>query len=538
MKIDKDLIGVNIEGFEVIEDIGSGAVGQMFLCESKETGEQRALKFIPENGLRENWQREFMKVIKLKSTPGIVRYYSNGEFETKKHIKYKYIMWEYIESDSLKKLIDQNMLTVPIVCDVVERILSVLYACQIVDIQHADLHTGNILIQRENMLNIDSEKREVWVTDFGYGSFANEVAPLDDYLGFARIIQECVNSIDFHSLEKEERNIYRVLKNEFPKYLEETNATEGEYVKTPKKLRELFHQLCSFSNGEQKRSKSVADYLAAELIGDRYSEWDNLFVPKFIALDELLDVNICVLTGLRGCGKTMMFKRISYPLAHRMPNTGIEKQQNFLGFYLNARNIAEAFPWLPEQKEEDARRQIINYFHVKWSIEILQWIREELAGLEVGDLQWLISFWGRYLPNMITTAMSGKGVVDHILSYLNQEIYNGKLGSGYDKDKQWQFTDYNFLDLFIGLVKKNMPNYGQKDIFLFLDDYSVPMVNEPMQRILNPIIFRRSELYNFKISTESVESFVKTGLNRKVLQESADYKLIDVGAEIFLKKRE
>lgn len=53
-----------------------------------------------------------------------------------------------------------------------------------------------------------------------------------------------------------------------------------------------------------------------------------------------------------------------------------------------------------------------------------------------------------------------------------------------------------------------------------------------MQKILNPVIFRRTPNLYFKVSTESSESFVKTGLNGKVLENGADYKLVDLASEL------
>ena len=77
-----------------------------------------------------------------------------------------------------------------------------------------------------------------------------------------------------------------------------------------------------------------------------------------------------------------------------------------------------------------------------------------------------------------------------------------------------------------------------KSYYLFLDDYSSPMVNSTMQRILNPIIFRREEGVFFKVSTESTESFFAIGFNGKKLENGPDYKLIDLGSELFKHNRD
>ncbi len=57
--------------------------------------------------------------------------------------------------------------------------------------------------------------------------------------------------------------------------------------------------------------KEPGDYLMAESLGYRADEWKNLFVPEFLAAQDLLSKNISVLTGARGCGKTTAFRRLT-----------------------------------------------------------------------------------------------------------------------------------------------------------------------------------------------------------------------------------
>ena len=120
--------------------------------------------------------------------------------------------------------------------------------------------------------------------------------------------------------------------------------------------------------------KHVGDYLAAEVLGNRYDEWRDLFVPSIMGAEKLLSKNIAVLTGLRGCGKTTIFRRLTALYDIKLGQSNIPNSGEFLGFYFNARNLAEAFPWLPDEKLDVARPRIIHYFNCCWVIEILDWI--------------------------------------------------------------------------------------------------------------------------------------------------------------------
>ena len=349
-------IGESIGGCQIVEKIGCGAIGVVFLAEDKENYLKRAIKIIHKEKIdaRPGWEQEIKKPNILQPTDGVVQYISHGKIFLEDE-EFIYIVWEYIYSESLKTIIENGHITIQILIDVIERSLNIFDACKENNIQHSDFHSGNILVAYPSTSGLDRSTRKIWITDFGYGTFSNERPPLDDYKGIAKIIQDAIEKIDFHLLEREDRIKFKALKNEFPKYLLEENTLEGDYVKNPRILWEELQRLFHVREKVANNQKSVGDYLAAEFIGDRWDEWESLFVPKFLGADELFDKNICVLTGLRGCGKTMMFKRLSTQLIEKLGPTGVAGEDSFICFYLNARSIAEAFPWLPETEEIVAR---------------------------------------------------------------------------------------------------------------------------------------------------------------------------------------
>lgn len=523
--------------YKIIRKISSGNVGAVYYAEDTSILDSKAIKFISKDKITHNtnWKQEIIKVNKLRNQPGVVKFHKYNEINVDGE-EYIYIIWDYIPGKSFRTLIEEKGITIQLLINVIERALEVFHACGQLDMQHGDFHSGNILIQDANELSFVPNSREIWVTDFGYGTFSNEVPPMDDYKGLARIIQQALTAIDVHSLEKEERVKYIALKNEFPKYLLEENGVEEDYARNPRKLHEKMLQLFAEHPNHTEEEKSVGDYLAAELIGDRYDEWEALFVPKFLAVDELLDRNICVLTGLRGCGKTMMFRRLSFDFQERLGKAGIRGEDGFVGFYLNARTIAEAFPWLPNRKESDARKQVIDFFHLRCIIEVLLWLKSQATKVQL-DWTWLYDYFSSFYDQSLFIAKSVEASINSILECCNEELQKSKLDDKYG-DFGWNFTDYDCLERFMGLIQENCPFAFGKTFYFFLDDYSTPLVTEATQHIINPVVFRRNSLVFFKISTESTESFEKIGLNNKILEEGADYKLIELGTISLTQKDE
>jgi len=101
-------------------------------------------------------------------------------------------------------------------------------------------------------------------------------------------------------------------------------------------------------------------------------EWSNLFVQDFPGYEDIVSRNITVLTGTRGCGKTMVFRRLSALLGFKVgPLT--READSFIGFYLSMNDIADAFLFDHRPSVNDAySRRVIQFFHLSLLCEIVQ----------------------------------------------------------------------------------------------------------------------------------------------------------------------
>ena len=107
-------------------------------------------------------------------------------------------------------------------------------------------------------------------------------------------------------------------------------------------------QVDAANAGRGRNEINVDDYLNAEALGYRQDEWQNLFVPEILGASAFTSRNVTVITGARGCGKTMAFRRMTLFLDELIgESSGVQGADGVLGFYLNCRDIVESFPIYP-----------------------------------------------------------------------------------------------------------------------------------------------------------------------------------------------
>jgi hypothetical protein len=89
-------------------------------------------------------------------------------------------------------------------------------------------------------------------------------------------------------------------------------------------------------------------------------------------------------------------------------------------------------------------------------------------------------------------------------------------------------AEADWLKRFVPELQRAMPWIGEKPVYFFVDDYSLPRVNEAIQKVLNSVLFQRSDVFFFKISTESPSTFCREDYSGKTLQDPDDFELTDL----------
>lgn len=344
----KNYLGlVPIGDYKLTEYVGSGKFGAVYKAVSESTGLVRACKVIAEGKLADGWQREVEKVRLLQGVENIVQYHGHEFAEDRQHRPLCCVLFDFIDGDNLGKLLKSptHQLNLPFIETVLMTILKVLYACKTVSIFHGDLHAGNILIAKPDFRVLGSKKK-VYISDFGYGGSQNNKQPKDDFQETANVIMAMLNRLQQDSLDARDRVLHPLVKDFVQKRVRDGGRTAGiDAGILQKELEELTHRAereAAAGTKEGSEPKAPGDYLWAEALGYRVEEWRNLFVPKFLATSDLLAKNITVLTGARGCGKTMSFRRITRLMDIIAGPSGVVGADQFVGFYLNCRDLVDA----------------------------------------------------------------------------------------------------------------------------------------------------------------------------------------------------
>ncbi len=166
------MIGKTISHYRILEKIGSGGMGEIYLAEDTKLERKVALKFLPramtaDTEARTRFERE-AKAAAALNHPNIVTVYEIGEHEGQ-----VFIAMEYVEGRTLKDMISVGTgcdLSLPIaqIIDIATQIASGLAAAHAKGIVHRDIKPQNIVIDNDG---------HVKVLDFGLAKLKG-VSPL------------------------------------------------------------------------------------------------------------------------------------------------------------------------------------------------------------------------------------------------------------------------------------------------------------------------------------------------------------------------
>jgi serine/threonine protein kinase/tetratricopeptide (TPR) repeat protein len=151
------MIGKTISHYKILDKLGEGGMGEVYLAQDTELDRKVALKFLPPHcttdpEIKARFKRE-AKAAAALNHPNIITIYEVGEHEDK-----AYIAMEYVAGESLKELISKKALFTNKAIEIASQVCEGLREADHVGIVHRDIKPENILI--------DSKGR-VKIADFG-----------------------------------------------------------------------------------------------------------------------------------------------------------------------------------------------------------------------------------------------------------------------------------------------------------------------------------------------------------------------------------
>ncbi len=158
----KIMIGSVVSKYTILEKLGEGGMGEVYLAEDTDLNRKVALKFLPKQFASDadtlaRFKREAQTAAGLNH-PNIITVYEVGD-----HKGRPFIAMAYVDGESLAEVIARNDMTVERALDIALQILAGLDNAHQAGIVHRDIKPGNIFVDREG---------HVKILDFGLAKLA------------------------------------------------------------------------------------------------------------------------------------------------------------------------------------------------------------------------------------------------------------------------------------------------------------------------------------------------------------------------------
>ncbi len=156
--------GTEVGHYTIIDKIGAGGMGEVYLAEDTKLNRKVALKFIPVHmagnaDMRARFTREAQAAAKLDH-PNIVPVYEVGEYQGR-----PYFAMAHIEGKSLREVIKEGKLGTDDAVDITKQILEGLHKAHDAGVVHRDIKPGNIIIDKDGRARL---------VDFGLAMVSGE----------------------------------------------------------------------------------------------------------------------------------------------------------------------------------------------------------------------------------------------------------------------------------------------------------------------------------------------------------------------------
>ncbi|MHB0970170.1 MAG: protein kinase domain-containing protein [Thermoanaerobaculia bacterium] len=139
--------------YRIVEKLGEGGMGEVFLAEDSHLDRRVALKILPADFVQDpDRVRRFQKEARAASAlshPNILTIYEVGR-DGEEH----YIAAEYVDGDTLRKRMDDGPLDVDTVVDTGIAVASALAAAHDVSIIHRDVKPENVMIRSDGWVKV------------------------------------------------------------------------------------------------------------------------------------------------------------------------------------------------------------------------------------------------------------------------------------------------------------------------------------------------------------------------------------------------
>ncbi|MCP4728254.1 MAG: protein kinase [bacterium] len=147
------MIGETVAHYKILDKLGTGGMGIVYLAHDGKLNREVALKFLPESTSVSNDDRErFLQEARAAAGmnhPNVCTIYSIEEFENR-----DFIVMEYVEGETLSDKISGSPLDLKVIADYAIQIGDALQAAHEKEVVHRDVKPSNIMITKDGRVKV------------------------------------------------------------------------------------------------------------------------------------------------------------------------------------------------------------------------------------------------------------------------------------------------------------------------------------------------------------------------------------------------